>query len=393
MFYFLCQNLVHFKYLLYLCTMIRLLADYRFSDRLRYKAHRLVYMPEDEEPLEIRGFLGAAIMAALIVDTDEGDARGVAMDTPAQRDALIARYEQEVRRDNGGLLRTEVEAFCEAHLVLASDQQLLLRICHNDRLLDLAVGLTVEYMQRLVREQVCEHIYDFVPWTTPFAQWLFSAGHAETRRQELLSIDWMDSVKVFELNQKLSNDKQLTTNDPSPTFVFDGLRAEQVLCGYWEWLWGGFQADAKLYPDEKVRLAQYKQMILDNEINYDFLKPEMKHFSAEAHNLFRAWMNNWTEFVQGKIQPVAAMPTRKNPQQELFLDTTLPIPPENDYTAVREYILERCKYDPEFKKYYKIHKTKICDQLTFMFGWAVDYNSLYHSLNRKLKFPPKPHLK
>jgi hypothetical protein len=31
--------------------MIRLLADYRFSDRLRYEAHRLVYMPEDEEPL------------------------------------------------------------------------------------------------------------------------------------------------------------------------------------------------------------------------------------------------------------------------------------------------------------------------------------------------------
>jgi hypothetical protein len=131
MFYFLCQNLVHFKYLLYLCSMIRLLADYRFSDRLRYEAHRLVYMPEDEEPLEIRGFLGAAIMAALIVDTDEGDARGVAMDTPAQRDALIARYEQEVRRDNGGLLRTEVEAFCEAHLVLASDQQMLLRICRD----------------------------------------------------------------------------------------------------------------------------------------------------------------------------------------------------------------------------------------------------------------------
>ena len=111
--------------------MNRLLADYRFSDRLRYEAHRLVYMPEDEEPLEIRGFLGAAIMAALIVDTDEGDARGVAMDTPAQRDALIARYEQEVRRDNGGLLRTEVEAFCEAHLVLASDQQMLLRICRD----------------------------------------------------------------------------------------------------------------------------------------------------------------------------------------------------------------------------------------------------------------------
>jgi hypothetical protein len=98
-------------------------------------------------------------------------------------------------------------------------------------------------------------------------------------------------------------------------------------------------------------------------------------------------------FVQAKLQPKAPMPVRKNPQQELFLDDVLPVPPENDYSATREYILERCKYDPEFKKYYKIHKTKICDQLTFMFGWAVDYNSLYHSLKRKLKYPRKPHLK
>ncbi|MBR3408967.1 MAG: hypothetical protein IKG86_09015, partial [Paludibacteraceae bacterium] len=203
---------------------------------------------------------------------------------------------------------------------------------------------------RLVREQVKEHIYEFVPWTTPFAQWLFDAGHAETRRQALLGVDWTSPAEVFALNQKLSNDKRLTTNDPSPTFVFDGLSAEQVLCGYWEWLWALAQKEANMYPDAKVQLAKIKQMILDNEINYDFLKPEMKHFAPEAHNLFSAWMTKWQEFVQAKIQPVAAMPTRKNPQQELFLDTTLPIPPENDYTAVREYILERCKYDPEFKK-------------------------------------------
>jgi len=351
-----------------------------------------VYETEEGETLEIRGFLAAAILGARLSVTDEAEVRGIVLDSPEGRDDFFRRYEKEVLADNGGLLHVEVEAFCEAHMMLASDQQLLLRICHNDRLLDLAVGLTVEYMQRLVREQVCEHIYDFVPWTTPFAQWLYSAGHAETRRQELLSIDWMDSAEVFALNEKLSNSQSATTNH-SPTFVFEGLSAEQVLCGYWEWLWETAQKEAEMYPDAKVQLAKIKQMILDNETDYDFLKPEMKHFSAEAHNLFRAWMNNWTEFVQAKLQPIAAIPTRKNPQQELFLDTTLPIPPENDYTAVREYIRERCKYDSEFKKYYKIHKTKICDQLTFMFGWAVDYNSLYHSLNRKLKFPPKPHLK
>lgn len=372
---------------------MHMLANYIIDAHTRYEEHRLVYATKEGETLELRGFLGAAILGALLSVTDEAEVRGIVLDSQEGRDDFFRRYEKEMLADNGGLFHTEVEALNEAYLPFVGREELLLRICRNDRLLDLAARLMVEYMQRLVREQVCEHIYDFVPWTTPFAQWLFDAGHAETRRQELLALDWTSPVEVFELSERFSKDQRLTNNDPSPTFVFEGLSAEQVINGYWEWLWGEAQKEAEMYPDKNVRLAKIKQMILENETDYDFLKPEMKHFSAEAHNLFRAWMNNWTEFVRGKIQPTTAMPSRKNPQQELFLDTTLSIPPENDYSAVREYILERCKYDPEFKKYYKIHKTKICDQLTFMFGWAVDYNSLYHSLNRKLKYPLKPHLK
>ena len=41
-----------------------------------------------------------------------------------------------------------------------------------------------------------QQIYDLVPWTGPFAQWLLNAGYVETRRQHLLSIDWNDPAAV-----------------------------------------------------------------------------------------------------------------------------------------------------------------------------------------------------
>ena len=63
------------------------------------------------------------------------------------------------------------------------------------------------------------------------------------------------------------------------------------------------------------------------------------------------------------------------------------------YVKVREYIIERCKYDTEFKKYQKSHYlTDLCQQLTFVFDWSVEYNSLYKSLKRRLKHPKKDHL-
>jgi len=373
---------------------MHLLDDYIIDARTRYESHRLIHTPENEEPIEFCGILAAAVLAALIVDTDEGDARGIALDTPADREAFFARYEREVRRDNGGLFTSEVQALNEAYMEFTGSDASVASICRNDRLFDLAVGLMVEYMQRLVRGEVREQIYDLVHWTDPFAQWLFHAGYVETRRQKLLEIDWTNDIEVYTLAEELRKDPPSDYKDPSeqPTFSFKGLSADQVLNGYWAWLWGTVQQEANLYPDAKVRLAKFKQLILENELDYDFLKPEMKDFTPDRLNLFRSWMEQWKDFVESKIEPPVST-KKKDIRQELFPDNITPIPQPNDYSAVREYIHDRSKYDAEFKKYQKSHYlTDFCQQLTFVFDWPVEYNSLYKSLKRRLKHPKKQHL-
>lgn len=363
--------------------MSKLLDNYTIDARTRYESHRLIYMPENDEPIEFGGFLAAAILAALIVDTDEGDTREIALDTPSQREDFFVRYEREVRRDNGGLFTTEVQALSEAYMELEGSDETLALLCRNERLYDLAVGLTVEYMQRLVHELVCDRIFDKEPWTGPFAQWLFNAGFVETRRQHLLSVDWTDPAAVYALSEELIHNE--SPEPLEPTFIFEGLSAEQVLNGYWEWLWGEAQKEANLFPDAKVQLAQIKQIILKEETDYEFIKPEMKHFTQEQINLFRAWMNQWIDFVKEKIEPPVST-RKKDLRQELFLDNISPIPPEHNYVEVKKYILERCRYDQEFKKYFKAYKrTDFCDQLTLLFGWYVDPNALGKRMKSKAK--------
>ena len=63
-----------------------LLDNYIISPSTRYENHTLIYTAADSDPIELRGILAAAILAALIVDTDEGDARGIALDTDEQRE-------------------------------------------------------------------------------------------------------------------------------------------------------------------------------------------------------------------------------------------------------------------------------------------------------------------
>lgn len=61
----------------------------------------------------------------------------------------------------------------------------------------------------------------------------------------------------------------------------------------------------------------------------------------------------------------------------------LPIPAEGKYTEVRNYIKERCRFDEEFKKFFKERSLReLCDRLTKEFGWFVDEHSLGANLNR-----------
>ena len=363
-----------------------LLDDYIFNDRLRYENHRLIYGTHIEDRLEIGGFLGAAVLGALLYGQEEGRERGIMLNVRDGRKEFIKRYEDETLHENGGFFSTEVQALSEAYMEINGDMNVLLGMCGNERLYDLAFGLMIDYMEMLVEEQICEHIYDLVPWSEPFAQWLYNAGYVETRRQQLLAIRWDDPAIVCALAEFLQKPKEET----QPTFVFGGLSAEQVLEGYWNWLWDTVQQEANLYPDAKERLAEYKQTILANETNYDFLKPEIGQLQPSDINLFRKWMGLWKDFVEQKIEPtVTSKRQRKEEKQIFFPDEVLTCPTEDmneKYAAVREYIKERSRYDEKFRKFAKnVSHAKFCRQLTLLFGWYVDPNSLRKSMSRKPK--------
>ncbi len=364
---------------------MKLLDDYIFDERLRYEGHKLIYMPKEGDRIEIRGFLGAAVLGALLHGQDEGRERDIMLNVREGRKDFFDRYEDETIHENGGFFTTEVQALNEAYMELDDDMTMLLAICGNERLYDLAFGLMVDYMEMLVEEQICEHIYDLVPWSEPFAQWLYNAGFVETRRQQLLAIDWTDPASVYALAESLLKPQEET----QPTFVFDGLSAEQILNGYWNWLWNTVQQDANLYPDAQERLVQYKQTIREKEIDWDFIKPEMKDFDPEQINLFRKWMSQWTDFVKDKIEPPVSTRKKKEEEQLFFPDEVLKCPTEDDpekYAATREYVKERKKYDENFRKFAKNEShARLCRQLTLLFGWYVDPSSLRKSLLRKPK--------
>ena len=360
--------------------MKQLLADHIFSDTLRYENHRLIYGSTDQDRMELGGFLGAAVLGALLYGQDEGRERNIALNTSEGQQDFFARYEDETIHENGGFFETEVQALNEAYMEINADKNLLLAICGNERLFDLAFGLTMDYMDKLVEEEVCEHIYDFVPWIGPFARWLYKAGYAETYRQQLLAINWANPEDVYALGDYI---KEPEAKDP--TFVFGGERADDLLNAYYNWLMTFIEQQAAQYPDSKVKLAEYKQIILQKEPHYVDLKPDMKDFTPEQLNLFREWMNKWVDFMKQQIEPPVT-PQKKSIRQELFLDNVMPIPPEHNYVKVREYILERCKYDKEFEKYFKAYKrTDFCDQLSLLFGWFVDPNALGKRMKSKAK--------
>ena len=376
--------------------MKRLLDDYIFDDALRYEAHALWYKPADAEEVRLGGFMGAAVLAALLVDTDEGDARGIAIDGQTERNTFFDRYEREVRRDNGGLFLTEVDALSQSYIEF-NDTDYLECICRNDRLLDLALGLLMDYMQRLVREEVRDHIYEANPWMMPFAQWLYNAAVIETQRQHLLAIDWTDAAAVYaladEMKSRITHNPSPVTDNLSPLFLFEGENAKELMGRYYDWLLRQIQAQADMMPDAKAELAELKAYALEQETDYAFLEPELSKLAPEHSKLFRKWMVEWTDFI---TQQIGGAPARRRTdiRQEFLLDDVLPCPEPNSYVQVRDYIRERAKYDKNFKKFADSQKrTDLCLQLSLMFGWTVDPNSLGKSMKRTPTHTRKKSLK
>ena len=274
---------------------MHLLDNYTFSASLHYEAHTLVYTPEAGDPIELRGFLAAAILAALIVDTDEGDARGIALDTPGKREDFFARYEREVLRDDWGYLAAELNQLRDNYVQFATGENNLSDLCPNMRLLDLAMELAVAYMQHLVLESFCEHIWEVVPWKMPFAQWLIDAARVETRRQRFLKIDWTDAPMVIQL-------ADLPDETEAPTFFFEGEKAADIMDRYLQWLSDEVVAMKQEIPGAKITSADRKY-IFEQETDWTFLSDEIDQLTPSEQTEWNRWQKEWAKFLIERLLP------------------------------------------------------------------------------------------
>ena len=274
--------------------MKQLLTDYTFSDKLHYNQHTLIYGTDD--PIRIEGAFGAALLCALLVDTEEGNQRGIAIDSDEDKQAWIKQYEREVRREGWGLIEVEVRMLAEAYEQLTLSQDALNDICHHNILLfDLAYGLLVHYMNHLVREECCMHIWEYTKWENPFSQWLIKAVYDESVRQAMLHIDWLDPAIVTALP---------TQKTPTmPTLSFEGEAAEDIMNRYYDWLWSSLVAQTSEQPDAKIQLEQGKADILESETHFAYLNDKIALMDAEDQVLFRKWMSGWIAFINSKLKP------------------------------------------------------------------------------------------
>lgn len=275
--------------------MKQLLADTIFSDRLRYEGHRLVYMLEEEDPIELGGFLGAAILAALIVDTDEGEARGIALDTDEEQQAFFLRYDKETRRDDWGYLSAEITQLSDNYIQIAVGDHSLKELCPNLRLLDLAMNLTVTYMQRLVRDIYRDHIWEVMPWKTNFPQWLIDAARVETRRQRYFHTDWTDAAIVNEL-------AEMPDETERPTFYFEAEKGADIMERYLEWFSEVFVAMKEELPGAKIT-SDDRKYIFEQETDWAFLSDEIAQLSPAEQKEWKHWCKEWTTFLKDRLLP------------------------------------------------------------------------------------------
>ncbi len=275
--------------------MSKLLDNYTIDARTRYESHRLIYTPENDEPIEFGGFLAAAILTAHIVDTDEGDAREISIDTPEQRQAFFLRYEREVRRDDWGHLTAEINQLRDNYVQLEVGSMVLQDLCPNLRLLELAMELTESYMRYLVLEIYREHIWEVMPWKMPFAQWLIDAARVETRRQRFLKTDWTDGPMVIQL-------ADMPDEIEPPTFFFEGEKAQDIMERYLQWLSDEYVAMREEMPGAKITSADRKY-IFEQETNWAFLSDETGTFDTSEQREWQQWQREWTKFLNTQLLP------------------------------------------------------------------------------------------
>ena len=270
-----------------------MLEDFLVNDKLRYEGH---YLKVANTDVQIGGVLGAALVSALLVGTEEGERRGIAITSEAEKRAWIEIYEREVLRDEWGLLSKEVELLSEAYIELATSEMELVDICPNVRLMDLALNLMVTYMHYLTREIFHDHIWECFEWKTPFAQWLLDAARIETRRQRFLKMDWTDAALVTAL-------AEMPNEQEEPTFFFEGESAADIQKRYLKWVWTTYQAQISEMPGVQPRAAKHRNFIANQETDWRFMQDEIDTLTEKQQQLWAQWMVDWTKFVTRQLKP------------------------------------------------------------------------------------------
>lgn len=276
---------------------MHLLDNYIFSSSMRYESHRFyINCPGDEDAFVFGGILGAALAAVSLVDTEEGNARGIRLYTDEEKEEFFARYDREVLHDDWGYLTAEIDQLHDAYVQLVVADVPLSALFPNVRLLNLALDLMMSYMHRLALEQYREHIWDLIPWTEPFAQWLWSASQVERCRQRYLQADWSNLVEVISM---VDNPEP----EEGPLFVFVGEEAEDIMSRYLEWLNGEYVAMKQEIPGAKITNADRKY-IYAQETDWAFLSDEIDQLDASEQKEWNRWQQEWSRFLSERLLPM-----------------------------------------------------------------------------------------
>ena len=273
-----------------------LLSDYIFSPSMHYESHRLYISGTDgEDEFVFGGFLGAALAVVFLLDTPEGNARGIHLYTDDEKEEFFALYDREVLRDDWGYLSAELNQLRDNYVQFIDDPNSLIGLCPNRRLFSLAMELLVTYMRRLVVEPFGEHIWEAMPWKMPFAQWLIDAARVETRRQRFLRTDWTDIQAVILL-------ADMPDETEEPTFFFEGEKAADIMQRYFLWLSDEYVAMKQGIPGSKITSAD-RSFILSQETGCEFLSDEIDQLSASEKEDWLQWQKEWNLFLSDRLLP------------------------------------------------------------------------------------------
>lgn len=151
----------------------------------------------------------------------------------------------------------------------------------------------------------------------------------------------------------------------------------------------------RLQAENKELITKNNQLTTEN----NQLKMEQEQARHISYNVEQMTINmsggtlvQHADIVQAsgdvRVQHTAALSNSECSEapQSVSAESILGIPAERDYKAVRVYIEERSRFDPDFKTFCEANsRVAICKRLSKEFGWDVDPYGLGRNINRNRK--------